>query len=151
MSAPLLQHVDEAVCHMQLRFYGAFAPLWARMEDEGMPAGMSDALKSHGEASVARAHEGLERLLAGRDWMAGGQRSVADAYFMGVARWLDYHEVFPRERYPRVHALYERLRGDPALRVAEAAEAGQPLPAGAAATAVLSLDEALALLPSTAA
>jgi hypothetical protein len=50
-----------------------------------------------------------------------------------------------------VHALYERLRGDPALRVAEAAEAGQPLPAGAAATAVLSLDEALALLPLKAA
>lgn len=143
---PEFDAMNYALAFLNTTFYGAFAPLWARMEDEAMPEDKSAVLKAYGEAAVAQAHDGLERLLAGRDWAAGGaQRSVADAYFMGIARWLDYHDVFPRDRYPRVHALYERLRDDPGVHVAEAAEEGRPLRAGAAATAQLSLAEAVAL------
>ncbi|MDR7332586.1 glutathione S-transferase family protein [Roseateles asaccharophilus] len=147
---PEFDAMNYALSFLNTTFYGAFAPLWALLEHGPESEMAAAALKDYGHAAVQKAHAALERLLEGRTWMAGDQRTVADAYFMGIARWLDYHQVFPRDRFPRVHALYERLRDDPAVRVAEAAEAGEPLPAAAVATAQLTLDEALALLPSDA-
>jgi glutathione S-transferase len=135
--------MGQALAFLNTTFYGAFAPLWWVYEHAALPDGERTALRTYGRCQVELAHAALERLLAGRRWMAGDERTVADAYFFGVARWLDYHQLFERNRYPRVHALYERLRADPAVALALAMEEAQPLLHSTALAGHVPLESAL--------
>jgi glutathione S-transferase len=42
--------------------------------------------------------------------------------FIAVARWLDFHQVAPRDRWPSIDRLRRTLEANPAVRTALAIE-----------------------------
>lgn len=125
-------------------FFSAFNPLWHVLEHEIEPQARA-ALVAFGRAEVARAHASLERLLDGRAYLLGDRRSLADAYFAGLARWTDYHDI-DRRPYSAVQRLYERLQEDPAVRFAHAIEHGEPAAGAGGFSGHVTLAEAAAAL-----
>lgn len=120
---------QEALSFLTTTFFSAFSPLWQAFEHAG--TGDGALLRTMGERQVTKAHAQLERLMDGRDWLAGDGPTLADAYFIGIARWNDFHRVLDRRAHPQVHALHERLRQDPAVRFAHAVEDGAEAAPGA--------------------
>lgn len=86
-------------------------------------------------------------LLGDQPWLVGRERSLADAYFIGIARWTKYHGVVDRRDYPALQRLFDKLEADPAVRFARAIEAGQPAIGTGGFAGSIALDEALALRP----
>lgn len=115
---------NEMLAFLNTDFFEAFAPLWYAME-HGLQGEALRAVTAMGHDKVRRAHAALEGLLAGRDWLVGERRTAADAYFLGIARWNDFHQVLDRGDYPALNALYERLQADPAVRFAHGVEHGE--------------------------
>ena len=115
---------NEMLAFLNTDFFESFAPLWYAME-HGLQGEALRAVTAMGHDKVRRAHAALEGLLGGRDWLVGEHRSAADAYFMGIARWNDFHQVLDRRDYPALSALYERLQADPAVRFAHGVEHGE--------------------------
>jgi glutathione S-transferase len=58
------------------------------------------------------------------DWLAGDRPTLADGVLIGVARWLDFHEVADRARWPKLDALRQRLEANPAVIYATELENG---------------------------
>ena len=115
---------NQVLAFLNTNFFESFAPLWYAVEHDA--AGPSlEALTGMGRHKVRKAHGDLETLLGDAEWLAGASRTAADAYFMGVARWNDFHRVLDRRDYPRLHALHERLQHDSAVRFAHAVEHGE--------------------------
>lgn len=83
-------------------------------------------LRELGQAEVAKAHAQVEAMLANSEWLAGNQRTIADAYFSGLARWATYHRAVEQRDYPKLHRLVQRLEADPAVIFAHAIEDEQP-------------------------
>lgn len=112
-------------------FFTAFSPLWTVYEREGLDAGQQQLLRTLGTENVNKAAAHLDRLLAGRDWLLGEQRSVADAYLAGVARWISYLRVYDLDaKTPHLARHLTKLEQDPAVQFAHAVERGGS-PAGA--------------------
>jgi glutathione S-transferase len=146
--APLSREFDQvtqSLGFLNTTFFSAFSPLWYIVEHEPNAA-EREVFTVYGTAKVRQAHEHLERMLADRDWLAGSKRSVADAYFAGIARWADFHRVADRRDYPRVSRLYERLQEDPAVRFVHAIEHEEPAASSGGFAGHVTLPEALALL-----
>lgn len=77
--------------------------------------------------SAARDYAYLQTCLEGREWLAGDHRTVADAYFIGVARWGEDLGLFDLAReFPRLHAHMAKLEADPAVIFAHAIEDERP-------------------------
>jgi glutathione S-transferase len=53
---------------------------------------------------------------------------LADALFIGVARWLDFLSVADKSQWPKLAALRQRLDADPAVIYATALENGEHHP-----------------------
>lgn len=117
--------LNQMIAFLNTGFFSAFTPLWVAYEGN-FPDSEREFLRALGRKAVAKAHAELETFLAGREWLLGAQRTVADAYLTGIARWTDYHKAIDRRDYPRVHALIERLAADPAVQFAHAIEAERP-------------------------
>lgn len=83
-------------------FFSAFSPLWPAFE--GAEEGEKEVLRSVGRRKVRKAFDQLARLLDGRTWLAGDGPTVADAYFIGIVRWNDFHEVLDLAAYPTLQA-----------------------------------------------
>ncbi|MEQ1950261.1 glutathione S-transferase family protein [Mesorhizobium sp. CN2-181] len=71
-----------------------------------------DAVK---EAAIVEADRGflvVDQALAGRDWLAGGQKSIADIYLLMLAYW---HPVAdkPRDEWINIVRVCEALKRDP--------------------------------------
>ncbi|MBU7573812.1 MAG: glutathione S-transferase family protein [Hydrogenophaga sp.] len=115
---------NEMLAFLNTDFFESFAPLWYAME-HGLQGEALRAVTAMGHDKVRRAHAALEGLLAGRDWLVGERRTAADAYFLGIARWNDFHQVLDRRDYPALNALYERLQADPAVHFARGVEHGE--------------------------
>jgi glutathione S-transferase len=113
--------LKQMLAFLNTSFFNAFSPLWYSIEHELAPDARQ-ALRDYGIAKVERAHADLETLLARREWLLGTKRSLADAYFMGIARWNDFHEVVDRRQFPALDSLYQRMLQDPAVRFANAIE-----------------------------
>src|SRR5690606_4210535 len=111
--------LNQMLAYLNTTFFESFSPLWHLFE-HGLPDAQGAALHQYGRGKVVRAHEQLESLLGNNDWLLGGQRTVADAYFVGIARWTRYHEVVDRRDYPSLQRLFERLQADPAVEFAHA-------------------------------
>lgn len=115
---------NQVLAFLNTGFFESFSGLWYAME-HGLPEVEQAPLKRMAHHKVRKAHAGLETLLAEGPWLAGEHRSAADAYFMGIARWNDFHRVLDRRDFPKLHRLHERLRDDPAVRFAHAIEHGE--------------------------
>jgi glutathione S-transferase len=116
--------LNEALAFLNSSFFDAFGPLWHALE-HGSEGAEKALLTEFGRAKVAKRHADLERMLDGRTWLAGPTRTLADAYFAGIARWANFHRAVDRADYPRVDALYRRLQQDPGVRFAHAIEHGE--------------------------
>lgn len=113
-------------------FTAAFTPLWAALEMTDPDPDQQAALRRFGRERVIERHDKLEAMLGGTPFLAGDKPTLADGVLIGVARWLEFHQVAERRRWPRLDALRARLEDDPAVRYALAIEDGE-MPAGSGA------------------
>ncbi|WP_026873054.1 glutathione S-transferase family protein [Inquilinus limosus] len=141
---PGFDRLNQMLAFLNTTFFNAFSPLWYALE-HGIEGTDRDVLRAYGAAKVAKAHADLEAMLGGRDWLLG-DRTLADAYFIGIARWTKYHDVVDRRDYPGLQRLFERLEADPAVRFAHAVERGEPARSTGRFVGEISLDEALGRL-----
>lgn len=123
-------------------FFGAFSSLWYALEHLA-DGPEKDALNAYGRRQVEEAHAKLERLLGGRDWLVGDRPTLTDAYFVGVARWADFHKAVDRRDYPALRKLYERMQADPAVRFAHAIEHEEAARSAGGFKGHIELEEAL--------
>jgi glutathione S-transferase len=113
-------------------FTGAFGPLWAAMEMQPPNPAMQSALKEWGSEGVIERHDRLEDMIGDTRFLIADHPTLADGILIGVARWLDFHQVAGKARWPKLAALRGRLEADPAVVYATALEDGQmPLGGGA--------------------
>ena len=105
---------------------GAYSPIWHVMEAEGLAPSAQAALTQFGRSSVIERHDKLEQMVdPDTAFLVGERPTLADALFIGIARWLDLHEVADRARWPKLRALRARLEADPAVVFATALENGE--------------------------
>ncbi|WP_375055220.1 glutathione S-transferase family protein [Zobellella sp. DQSA1] len=140
--SPDFDRLNQMLAFLNTTFFGAFAPLWHALEHE-MRDAEKQVLLDYGREAVAKAHRQLEMMLADRPWLLGAQRSVADAYFIGIARWAEYLQVVDRSDYPNLQRLYNKLEQDPAVIFAHAIEQQRPVVGGGGFAGEVPLAEAL--------
>jgi glutathione S-transferase len=114
---------NEVLAFLNTGFFDAFAPYWYALEHQ-LEGRAADALRAMGRHKVRKAYADLERLLGRSPWLAGEWRSAADAYFAGIARWNDFHQVVDVRDYKAVDGLRQRLLEDAAVQFARAVEHG---------------------------
>lgn len=118
--------LSEMLAYLNTDFFAAFGPLWTLYEKQGLGGVQQELLRQLGREAVAQGCAHLDGLLAEREWLLGERRSLADAYFSGLARWIAYHRLFdPQQAYPHLARHMRRLQQDPAVRFAEAIERGE--------------------------
>jgi glutathione S-transferase len=108
-------------------FTAAFSPLWAALEMQGVSDQVRETLRSFGRRAVAKRHRQLEGMLGAGKYMLGETPTLADALFIGVARWADFHQAIDPAEYPRILALRETLEADRAVVFAHAIEDSKPV------------------------
>lgn len=106
-------------------FTGAFSPLWAAMELPEPDPAYESHLRRHGVDLVINRHDRLEEMLGSTRFLVGDRPTLADGVLIGVARWLDVHGVAPRQRWPKLDALRQRLEALPAVAFGLAIENGE--------------------------
>lgn len=106
-------------------FTGAFSPLWTAMEMDPPEPAQQKALRRFGIDAVIERHDKLEAMLGNNTFLLGDYPTLADGVLVGVARWLDFHEVAASERWPKLARLRARLEADPAVLFALSIEAGE--------------------------
>ncbi|RXT48869.1 glutathione S-transferase family protein [Bradyrhizobium betae] len=126
--SPQADRMHQLMAFVNTGFTAAFAPLWAAMEAKAMEPAMTSALREFGRAKVIERHDKLEGMIEAREFLLGDRPTLADAVLAGVARWLDFHAVAERRRWPKLAALRERLEADPAVVYATALENGDSNP-----------------------
>lgn len=115
--------LNEMLAYLVTDFFAAFVPLWTLYEAAGLDDRQQALLRRLGETAVRKRCAHLEQVLKGRTWLLGEQRTVADAYLTGVARWAGYHQLFDMAlEFPHLAAYLHRLEDDPAVRFAHAVE-----------------------------
>lgn len=135
--------LNQMLGFLNTTFFGAFSPLWHALE-HGSEGEDRRALTAFGRTKVEKAHAQLEALLGDQPWLLGQERSLADAYFIGIARWTKYHEVVDRRDYPGLQRLFDRLEADPAVKFAHAIEAQQAAVSAGGFAGHVGLQDALA-------
>lgn len=139
---PDYDRLNRMLAFLNTSFFNAFAPLWHALE-HGAQGEEDRVLKAYGRASVEKAHANLERLLDGQPWLLGTQRTLADAYFAGIARWADFHQAVDRRRFPGLARLHDRLQDDPAVQFAHDVEEERPARSTGRFEGHVTLEEAL--------
>lgn len=117
--------LNQRLAFLNTSFFSAFSPLWRAYEMEANPP-VQNMLRDLGRTLVAKAHAHLDAMLANQQWLVGNRRTVADAYFIGLARWANYHRAIEQSDYPNVLRLFEKLEADPAVVFAHAIEDERP-------------------------
>lgn len=129
---PQADRMHQLMAFINTGFTGAFSPLWAAMEMDPPDPALQAALRRYGREAVIERHDKLEAMVGDDSYLVGERPTLADGLLIGVARWLDFHEVADRARWPRLNALRARLEADAAVRFALAIEdGGQPSGSGA--------------------
>ena len=109
-------------------FTGSFTPLWVALEMDPPRPALQASLREFGKEAVIGRHDRLEEMVGDSPYLVGDRPTLADALFIGVARWLEFHEVAESVRWPRIAALRARLEADPAVAYATALESGETAP-----------------------
>jgi glutathione S-transferase len=73
---------------------------------------------------VIERHDRLEAMIGDQPFLIGERPTLADGLLVGVARWLDFHQVADPARWPKLSALRRRIEADPAVIHATALERG---------------------------
>lgn len=126
--APRSQEADRMVqlmAFINTGFTGAFGPLWTALELDRPDPAYEAALRRFGREVALQRHDKLEAMIGNTPYLVGDRPTLADGLFVGVARWLDIHQVASPDRWPKLAALRRRLEHDPAVRYAIALEEGE--------------------------
>jgi glutathione S-transferase len=140
---PEADRMHQFVAFLNTAFTGAFTPLWVALEAEDATEDEKETLRKFGRSFVAKRHEQLEAMIGDGDYLLGNRPTLADAVFVGVARWTDFHQVVEPRDYPRILALRQRIEADPAFRFAVAIEDGKPAIGGGAMRGLVPLEDLL--------
>ena len=122
--SPRADRMHQLMAFINTGFTGAFAPLWAAMETTGLDPATQSMLRDFGRKRVIDRHDKLEEMIGGSAFLLGERPTLADALLIGVARWLDFHAVADRKRWPKMSDLRQRLEADQAVVYATALEKG---------------------------
>jgi glutathione S-transferase len=122
---PQYDRLNQRLAFLNTTFFSAFGPLWKAYEMAPNPP-VQEMLRTLGREAVVKAHAHLEAMLGMGEWLTGEQRTVADAYLIGIARWANYHRVIDQRDYPKLHRLVQKLESDPAVVFAHAIEDERP-------------------------
>lgn len=106
-------------------FTGAFTPLWVALEMKKPDPELQARLRSFGRERVIERHDKLEAMIGDTPFLLGERPTLADGVLIGVARWLEFHEVARPSRWPKLAALRERIEAEPAVKFATALENGE--------------------------
>jgi glutathione S-transferase len=138
--------LHQAMAFLNTGFTASFSPYWAAFEMAAPDPVQQAALRRFGRAQVNNRHRKLETLIGDTPYLLGDRPTLADAIFVGVARWADFHQAIEPEDYPRGAALRRRLDADPAVRFATAIENGETPAGGGAFRGHVALEEVSRLL-----
>lgn len=124
---PLSREADrmhQLMAFLNTGFTAAFSPLWFAMEMKSPDPAVQSALRTWGRERVIERHDKLEQMIEGSTFLVGDRPTLADAAFIGVARWLEFHKVADKERWLKMATLRQRLEADPAVIYASDLEKG---------------------------
>ncbi|EKF20280.1 glutathione S-transferase family protein [Nitratireductor pacificus] len=144
--APLSPEADrmhQLMAYINTGFTSAFGPLWAAMEMEDLDPQTRESMRAFGREAVIERHDKLEAMVGDGPFLVGDRPTLADGLLVGVARWLDFHEVAAPERWPRLAAIRRRIEADPAVAYALALEAGEDAPGSGACRGHVPLSEVI--------
>ncbi|NOJ40028.1 glutathione S-transferase family protein [Bradyrhizobium australiense] len=126
--APLSPEADrmhQLIGFVNTGFTGAFSPLWAAMEMAKPNPQMQASLREFGASRVIERHDKLEAMIGEHPFLVSERPTLADGILVGVARWLDFHQVADPARWPKLAAVRRRIEADPAVIYAMALESGE--------------------------
>ena len=123
---PAYDRLNSALSFLHTTFHAAFMPAFqASRAAEGDARAAVWREMAVDKVSKSLAH--LERLLAGRAWLASDAApTIADAYLAATARWAEPLQLARLSDYPQVARVLAALEQDPGIRFAHAIEAGLP-------------------------
>lgn len=122
---PEADRMHQLMAFVNTGFTGAFAPLWTAMEMETPDPAVQSVLRTLGMEWVLERHDRLEEMIGSSAYLISDRPSLADGVLIGVARWLGFHDVADKSRWPKLAALRQRLEADPAVTYATALEEGR--------------------------
>jgi glutathione S-transferase len=128
---PLSREADrmhQLMSFVNTGFTAAFTPHWVALEMDPPDPELQSVLRTWGRERVIERHDKLEDMIGDTPFLVGDRPTLADAVLVGVARWLDFHAVADRDRWPKLAALRKRLEADPAVIYATALENGESHP-----------------------
>lgn len=123
--SPEADRMHQLMACVNTGFTSAFTPLWAALEMEPGDPVLEESLRRWGREQVCKRHDQIEAMIGDTPFLLGQKPTLADGLLIGVARWLDYHQVADRSRWPRLSAVRQRLEADTGVLFAKAVEAGQ--------------------------
>jgi glutathione S-transferase len=122
--SPKSDRMHQFMAFLNTGFTAAFTPHWVALEMDPPDPALQKTLRDWGAQRVIERHDKLEAMLGETPFLMGDRPTLADAVLVGVARWLDFHEVAAQSRWPRLAALRQRLESDPAVKYAISLEEG---------------------------
>lgn len=129
-------------------FTAAFTPYWVALELEEPDPAYQESLRRLGRELVNSRHRQLEQMIGTSPYLLGERPTLADAVFVGVARWADYHQAIDPADYPKLRAVKARLEADPAVQFAISIENGEQPKGSGALQGQVPLKELVALEPA---
>lgn len=143
---PLSREADrmhQLMAFINTGFTGSFGPLWAAMEMADMNEATRSALSEWGRDGVFERHDKLEEMIGDSTFLIADHPTLADALLVGVARWLDFHELADKGRWPKLAAVRARIEALPAVIYATALENGDMKPGSGACLGHINLTEVI--------
>jgi glutathione S-transferase len=141
--SPEADRMHQLMAFVNTGFTGAFSPIWAAMEMQAPDPAMQLALRAWGRDRVVERHDRLEELISDSTFLISDRPTLADGLLIGVARWLDFHAIAEKSRWPKLAALRQRLESDPAVTYATALEEGEMWPGTGACVGHIALAEVI--------
>lgn len=141
--SPKADRMHQLMGFVNTGFTAAFSPLWVALEMETPNPALQSMLREWGREQVIERHDKLEDMLGDGAFLLGERPTLADALLIGIARWLEFHEVADKQRWPGLAALRQRLEDDPAVKYATALENGQMLQGAGACMGHVTLQEVI--------
>lgn len=134
--------LNQMLAYLHTSFHSAFASAWTAYKlKEGDPA--IKILRDLAREKAASGYAYLQSHLLGRDWLVGTNRTIADAYMIGIARWGEDLGLFDlKTEYPGLHAYLQKLEADKAVIFAHAIEDETPAVTSGQFLGHITLDEA---------
>jgi len=122
--SPEDDRMHQLMAFVNTGFTGAFTPLWVALEMDPPDPAVQSVLRKRGAEAVLERHDRLDEMIGDGPFLLGDRPTLADALLIGVARWLDFHAVADKGRWPKLAALRRRLEADPAVIYATELENG---------------------------